>query len=135
MFRNMTRLGLAIALGFGLGTPLASAAPAGMAVGAASTAPLAAPAPLEEVNHHRWRGGGGASIEFRFGGGPRYYGGRNWGPPRGYYRRHVPRYHAPRYRNPVASHVRWCSSRYKSYRAWDNTFQPYNGPRRQCRSP
>ncbi len=34
-----------------------------------------------------------------------------------------------------SSHVRWCANRYRSYRAYDNTFQPYNGPRRQCRSP
>jgi hypothetical protein len=33
------------------------------------------------------------------------------------------------------AHVRWCYARYRSYRAWDNTFQPYNGPRRQCWSP
>lgn len=32
-------------------------------------------------------------------------------------------------------HVQWCYDRYKSYRASDNTFQPYNGPRQQCRSP
>lgn len=41
---------------------------------------------------------------------------------------------APRYALPPA-HVQWCYSRYRSYRAYDNTFQPYNGPRRQCRSP
>lgn len=35
---------------------------------------------------------------------------------------------------PVA-HVRWCMDRYRSYRPQDNTYQPYNGPRRQCRSP
>ena len=35
----------------------------------------------------------------------------------------------------VNSHVDWCHARYRSYRAYDNTFQPYNGPRRQCRSP
>ncbi|WP_244544649.1 BA14K family protein [Cohaesibacter marisflavi] len=23
--------------------------------------------------------------------------------------------------------------RYRSFRAWDCTFQPYNGPRRRCR--
>jgi len=34
-----------------------------------------------------------------------------------------------------SSHVRWCANRYRSYRAYDNTFQPYNGPRRQCISP
>ncbi|EYR80171.1 MULTISPECIES: BA14K family protein [unclassified Shinella] len=33
------------------------------------------------------------------------------------------------------SHVNWCANRYRSYRAYDNTFQPYNGPRRQCISP
>ena len=33
------------------------------------------------------------------------------------------------------AHVRWCHSRYRSYRAWDNSWQPNNGPRRQCRSP
>lgn len=33
------------------------------------------------------------------------------------------------------SHVQWCYNRYRSYRASDNTFQPYNGPRRQCNSP
>ncbi|MGV3652562.1 MAG: BA14K family protein, partial [Devosia sp.] len=27
------------------------------------------------------------------------------------------------------------SDRYRSYRASDNTFQPYNGPRQQCVSP
>jgi hypothetical protein len=32
-------------------------------------------------------------------------------------------------------HTGWCYSRYKSYRASDNTYQPYNGPRRQCNSP
>ncbi|HMM64427.1 MAG TPA: BA14K family protein [Mesorhizobium sp.] len=33
------------------------------------------------------------------------------------------------------AHVRWCSQRYRSYRAYDNSWQPYNGPRRQCVSP
>lgn len=46
-------------------------------------------------------------------------------------------YYRPRvYRAPRASgHVQWCYSRYRSYRAWDNTFQPNYGPRRQCISP
>jgi len=34
-----------------------------------------------------------------------------------------------------SAHVQWCYDRYRSYRDWDNTFQPYNGPRRQCYSP
>jgi len=34
-----------------------------------------------------------------------------------------------------SAHVQWCYDRYRSYRASDNTFQPYNGPRQQCYSP
>ncbi|MFN3548184.1 MAG: BA14K family protein [Mesorhizobium sp.] len=49
------------------------------------------------------------------------------------------RYVQPRYVQPritlSRAHVNWCHNRYRSYRAWDNTFQPYNGPRRQCWSP
>lgn len=33
------------------------------------------------------------------------------------------------------AHVQWCYDHYRSYRASDNTFQPYNGPRRPCYSP
>ncbi len=33
------------------------------------------------------------------------------------------------------SHTSWCYNRYRSYRAYDNTYQPYNGSRRQCVSP
>lgn len=47
-----------------------------------------------------------------------------------------PRYVAPA---PVAGlnprHYEWCEARYRSYRAYDNTFQPNNGPRRECLSP
>ncbi|WP_214472876.1 BA14K family protein [Mesorhizobium sp. dw_380] len=46
-------------------------------------------------------------------------------PPRRYYR-------AGRL---SSAHVQWCYNRYRSYRAWDNTFQPNYGPRRQCLSP
>lgn len=34
-----------------------------------------------------------------------------------------------------AAHVNWCFDRYRSYRTYDNSWQPYNGPRRVCRSP
>ncbi|WP_269929792.1 BA14K family protein [Aminobacter sp. HY435] len=60
------------------------------------------------------------------------------------YRYYEPRYYQPRYYQPrrvyrpgrlSSAHVQWCYDRYRSYRAWDNTFQPYNGPRRQCWSP
>ena len=33
------------------------------------------------------------------------------------------------------AHYNWCYARYRSYGAYDNTFQPYYGPRRQCISP
>jgi len=29
----------------------------------------------------------------------------------------------------------WCAARYQSYRAEDNTYQPFDGPRRQCQPP
>src|SRR5690606_16990240 len=42
----------------------------------------------------------------------------------------------PAYAHPRSNaHIEWCYNRYRSYRASDNTFQPYNGPRRQCYSP
>lgn len=56
----------------------------------------------------------------------------------GYYVSPPPRYVAPAPRRVVrlsAAHVRWCKARYKSYRVSDNSWQPYNGPRRQCISP
>ena len=44
---------------------------------------------------------------------------------------------APAYRasglNP--RHYDWCHARYRSYDAYSNTFQPYNGPRQTCYSP
>lgn len=33
------------------------------------------------------------------------------------------------------AHYRWCDDRYRSYRRWDNSFQPYHGPRKPCVSP
>lgn len=35
----------------------------------------------------------------------------------------------------AARHREWCVERYRSYRASDNSFQPFEGPRRQCVSP
>lgn len=68
-------------------------------------------------------------------GGSGFYFGLGVVPSYNYYV--APRYAAPRrqYRATSSAHVRWCYDRYRSYRAWDNTYQPYNGPRRQCRSP
>ncbi|WP_292896336.1 BA14K family protein [Nitratireductor sp.] len=34
-----------------------------------------------------------------------------------------------------AAHLAWCDSKYRSFRASDNTFQPYRGPRKHCVSP
>lgn len=34
-----------------------------------------------------------------------------------------------------AAHIEWCFDHYRSYRAYDNTYQPYDGPREQCWSP
>ena len=50
--------------------------------------------------------------------------GRGWDRDRG-----------PGYGRLTRAHIDWCYSNYRSYRASDNTFQPYNGPRRQCVSP
>jgi len=33
------------------------------------------------------------------------------------------------------AHINWCHDRYRSYRAYDNSFQPYHGGRKQCFSP
>ncbi|MBX3597263.1 MAG: BA14K family protein [Rhizobiaceae bacterium] len=32
-------------------------------------------------------------------------------------------------------HIQWCAQQYRSYREGDNSFQPFSGQRRQCRSP
>ena len=34
-----------------------------------------------------------------------------------------------------AAHLEWCASRYRSYRAEDNSYRSYSGPRRTCVSP
>jgi hypothetical protein len=75
--------------------------------------------------------------------GPGFVLGLGLGVPLGYYGGY---YDAPIYRPRVyprrvyrsyggSSHTEWCYSRYRSYRAWDNSWQPYNGPRRECYSP
>ena len=33
------------------------------------------------------------------------------------------------------THANWCLARYRSYHVWDNSFQPFHGPRRACISP
>jgi hypothetical protein len=66
----------------------------------------------------------GPSIYFDFAVPSYRYGQPHYAPRRGY-----------RSYGGSSAHVRWCYNRYRSYRAWDNTFQPYYGGRRQCWSP
>ncbi len=53
--------------------------------------------------------------------------------PYTYYRPH--REYEPSVAYEGGSHVSWCYSHYRTYRAFDNTFQPYYGPRRECVRP
>lgn len=70
-------------------------------------------------------------------GNPGWYGPGWGGPGVGIYidppaPRYRPRYYTRRASDP---HVEWCYARYRSYREWDNTWQPNRGPRRECISP
>ncbi|QPC88137.1 hypothetical protein GA830_16295 [Mesorhizobium sp. NBSH29] len=53
------------------------------------------------------------------------------------YRYYEPRRYAParRVHRATNAHIRWCQSRYRTYRAWDNTYKPTQHTRRQCWSP
>lgn len=33
------------------------------------------------------------------------------------------------------NHIQWCNNQYRSYRASDNTYQPFAGTRKTCNSP
>ncbi|MCV9906471.1 BA14K family protein [Brucella sp. HL-2] len=132
----------AACLSLGIGVPAITAS-ANAAQPTALIAPAITPsaqAPVENVQYYDYRGDRRYWRHDR----PRYRDGyrhyrphyrpyyRDWGPP---VYRHPPRYRpAPMYRGGNA-HVRWCYNRYRSYRAYDNTFQPNYGPRRQCYSP
>lgn len=70
-------------------------------------------------NHRRYYGGSGIFLGLGALGAYDYYA------PRRTYRTY----------QGGSAHVRWCYNRYRSYRASDNTYQPYHAPRRQCRSP
>ena len=96
--------------------------------------------------HHRGRNYGGLALGLGVGvplgaylASRPAYGGGYYDDyyDRPYYRdRYVVRRVNPRpvYRSG-GGHANWCYNRYRSYRASDNTFQPYNGPRQQCYSP
>ncbi len=96
--------------------------------------------------HNRWRyrdDGWRYRPRPYYGGYGGYYGGGsgiyfNFSAPA--YRYYEPQYRyvqPRRYQRARLSraHVNWCYNRYRSYRAYDNTFQPYGGPRQQCWSP
>lgn len=123
-----------LALGFGM--PAATSTNASALITPASQSAIKAP--VETVQYYDYRGD---RRDWR-GPPPRYRDGYRydrpyyrpyWGPPPVY---RLPRYRpAPVYRGGGNAHVRWCYNRYRSYRAYDNTFQPNYGPRRQCYSP
>ena len=131
-----------------------SAAFALSSMGPVAAAPVFVPNPqlaqataVVKVRHRKWHRNG-----FYRNNGRAYYNGH-----RGYrYKRHGYRYHngfwfpggafiagaiiggalnSGNVNRGGSAHVQWCYDRYRSYRAYDNTFQPYNGPRRQCYSP
>ena len=126
---------------------------AGLAMGLAAVAPAHAAGPAAAMSEARTAlvplVGSANVVEAQY--RDRRYSDRHWRGPRHRDRRHYRSgpgffFHfgtpAPRYAPPPrrthrlpAAHVRWCHNRYRSYRAWDNSFQPYHGPRRQCRSP
>lgn len=85
-----------------------------------------------------WRGNGWRGNNNFFDGGGGFFGfglpiyGDYYGDDYGYNYPYYNNYYA----QPISqSHVSWCYSRYRSYRAADNTFQPSYGPRRLCVSP
>ena len=122
------------------------AAAAAVPVNAASIyVPQPTPSASQDVQNVQWRGHNRVY---------RRHGGHYWRGHRGYrhyrhgYRRHgdfwfplaafatgaiisgaIANDRPPGY---GSSHEARCYARYRSYRAYDNTYQPYNGPRRQC---
>lgn len=151
----------AVAASFSIGGVLpANAAPAYVL-----KAPTAETSDVVLANHQKWKRKNfrrgtwnGSKNGWQ---GPKY-GGSNYGWYNGYkayrYPRRGYRYHngwwlppaafvtgaiiggaiansGPRYYAGGDAHVQWCYDHYRSYRAYDNTFQPYRGPRKQCISP
>lgn len=137
-----------LALGFGLAPTGGASAMSAPAAARTAVTGEAVPSNVEQVQY-RERGQ-------RYHRDRRQYDRRHWDRrhdrrwDRRHYRPHsggiyfhfgtpAPRYAPPPRRYHAGSlsraHVNWCHSRYRSYRAWDNTFQPYRGPRRQCVSP
>ena len=119
-------------------TPLAGASRANTAPAAADIRP-----DTLNINHRRYRCYSGwcgnrywRDDDWRYRNYHRYHRRNYYVQPRLYYGAPAYRYVQPRrYYRTGSAHVAWCYDRYRSYRAWDNTYQPYHGPRRQCWSP
>ncbi|WP_306119165.1 MULTISPECIES: BA14K family protein [unclassified Roseitalea] len=146
---------LAVAAAFATATPAEAAAtsfklPAAAAEAGVSDIVKAGHRGHVSVRIH-WRGGhiylnGHRGYKYKRSGYRHYKG--YWYPPRAFvvigpdHRRHVyvRRYHRPHKVRPRIidlnrAHYRWCDAKYRSYRASDNSFQPYHGPRKPCISP
>ncbi|RCS23023.1 BA14K family protein [Phyllobacterium salinisoli] len=100
---------------------------------------------VEEVGHrHRYYVVGGIHYFNGYRGivvarpGYRFYRGY-WFPPAAFARGVIVggtlAHPVPLPRRLTAAHIHWCFDHYRSYRAYDNTYQPYDGPRQQCWSP
>lgn len=75
-------------------------------------------------NDRAYYGLGGFGLGLGLGlAAPRYYDNYYYAPPR------------RTYRGLSSAHIRWCSARYRTYRAWDNTYVPRVGYRAVCYSP
>lgn len=162
MFRTIFALALSGALGF-TGLSLSAPAPAvaqvaaNIHVGVVSDVVKAGGHRAHRGRHwrdhrprygHRWHAPGPRYGHRHHRAHRQYRAPRHYRPSRPIVRYHRPHFHlyapvvphvrrgyAPRVLPFSAAHYDWCYARYRSYRATDNTFQPYRGPRRQCRSP
>lgn len=146
MKRSLSALAVVASLAFGLG--LAGQTGSASAMSAAGTAratvPVQTTASVEQVNHRDWHRRDYQRRHWRDDrrGWDRRWDRRHYQPRSGFYlefnvpqqRRYV-QPQPPRHYRVSQAHINWCYARYRSYRAWDNSFQPYYGPRRQCLSP
>jgi hypothetical protein len=99
-------------------------------VGTMAVAGLGLTAGASDARDRHRGGDDDFNFTLQFGGPPAvYYGPRYYEP---YYAPPPPR---RAYRSGMNAHIAWCYDRYRSYRAYDNTYQPKYGPRRECRSP
>jgi Ni/Co efflux regulator RcnB len=132
-----TSLCAAVALSFAIG----GAAPA-MAAPLLTPATPSASSDVVQIQHRRHRDDRRDRFERR--GNQAYYNGhRGYRDRRPGYRQHNGWWFPPAAFIAGAiiggglakAHVRWCQERWRSYRVSDNSYQPYNGPRRTCVSP